>query len=130
MPRSQNDKSSQEWKDRYVNAFKELPVVRIACQSAGISREAVRLAMQKARDFASKVQEAREEGIERLEVTAWQFATSKNGERMLQFMLKSLKPDIYGDKQQIGLDHQLSGGKFTIKIDGELDKGENIADDN
>ena len=130
MARSQQDKTSQEWKEQYIKAFKDLPVVRIACQLAGVSRQAVRLAMQKDVEFAKQVQEAREEGIERLEITAWQYATKKNGDRMLQFMLKSLKPEVYGDKQQIGLDHQLSGGKFTINIDGELDKGENIADDN
>tara|TARA_R100000322_G_scaffold139084_3_gene94878 strand:+ start:1873 stop:2265 length:393 start_codon:yes stop_codon:yes gene_type:complete len=130
MSRSQQDQGSQEWKDAYIEAFKTLPVVRIASQTAGVSRETVRRSMNLDPDFAKRVQDAREEGIERLEITAWQFATKKNGERMLQFLLKSLKPDVYGDKQQIGLDHQLSGGKFTIKLDGELDKGETLADDN
>tara|TARA_Y100000310_G_scaffold344164_1_gene455470 strand:- start:2358 stop:2762 length:405 start_codon:yes stop_codon:yes gene_type:complete len=119
MARSQKDKRSQAWKEVFVNTFKTLPIVRVATRSAGVSREAVRLALENDPEFAKDVEDAKEEGIEGLEIKAWEDSRKERGERILMFLLKSLKPEVYGDKSWQQLEHQVSGGKFTIKLAGE-----------
>ena len=70
MVRSQQDIGSQEWKEKYLSAYREIPIIRIASQLAGINRSTVTRALQNDDEFARKVAEAKDEGIERLESMA------------------------------------------------------------
>ena len=117
MVRSQQDIGSQEWKEKYISMYREIPIVRVAAQMAGINRTTVTRALQNDDEFARQIAEARDEGVERLESVAWQLA--QTNERVLMFMLKSHKPDMYGDKQK--LDATISTKKFTIKLSDDPD---------
>jgi formate dehydrogenase maturation protein FdhE len=117
MVRSQQDIGSQEWKEKYISMYREIPIVRVAAQVAGINRTTVTRALQNDDEFARQIAEARDEGVERLESVAWQLA--QTNERVLMFMLKSHKPDMYGDKQK--LDATISTKKFTIKLSDDPD---------
>ena len=118
MVRSQQDKGSQEWKERYLETYRNIPVVRSAAQMAGVDRRTVNRAIKNDPDFAKKCQVAKEDGIEVLEQTAHTMAQSDS--RMVMYLLKYLKPEVYGDKQQI---------EHNIKIDRiELDAFNNNDD--
>lgn len=58
------------WTEAFLAALREYPVMRHACEAAGIARSAVHTRQQKDKDFAKAVEEAMEEGVDRAEKEA------------------------------------------------------------
>ena len=110
MVRSQQDNGSQEWKERYLETYRNLPVIRSAAQIAGIDRSTVMRALRKDPEFAKQCEIAKQDGIEVLEQTAHTMAQSDS--RMVMYLLKYLKPEVYGDKQQI--DHNIKIDRIVL----------------
>jgi len=110
MPRkigSKNKAKTGEWKELFLTAMRSYPVVRVACQAAGISRaEAYRV---RSRDpkFAEAWEHAKDDGIDVLEVKMHERAREKDTLAGI-FLLKHLRPQVYADNVQVNLSGSLS----------------------
>ena len=111
MVRSQQDNGSQEGKERYLETYRNLPVIRSAAQIAGIDRSTVMRALRKDPEFAKQCEIAKQDGIEVLEQTAHTMAQSDS--RMVMYLLRHLKPEIYSDKQILDVKIDVPHIQFT-----------------
>lgn len=59
------------WRDSYLAALRELPVIKHACEAVGIDRTTAWRAREADDDFAKDEQEAMEEGVDRAEQEAF-----------------------------------------------------------
>jgi hypothetical protein len=113
MARSQKDIGSKKWKERFIDAYKRIPIISIAARTANVSRNTVYEARRKDLTFAKQMDDANTEGAEQLESKAFEMAYGSN-ERMLMFLLEHVMPDKYGRKQRIDMQTNLK--RFTIKL--------------
>lgn len=102
--------SDGEWKPVFLAALRQVPIVRVACQEAGIVRAAAYQWRDKDPAFAKAWDQALEDGIENrvdvLEAALFSRAQKKS-DVLLIFALKSLKPEIYGDRTRVDLTHHV-----------------------
>ena len=93
----------------YLDALRTCPVIRSACDVAGVSRSTIHNHREADPDFALAEERAKKDGIERLEADVMQRANSKDVEKpsdlLSIFMLKAHKPGLYRDK----IDHRVEG---------------------
>jgi hypothetical protein len=83
-----------EWTIVFLDALRDTLAVTKACQAAGVSRAAAYKYRGKARWFSRAWDEALQDGIDLLELSAWEIA--RNGDRaMLMFLLRSYRPATY-----------------------------------
>ena len=86
-----------EWEDVFLAHLRNIPVVRIAADKAGISRKTVYDWRDKDKRFSAAWEEAKEEAIDAIEALA--FSSAHRGNTTLQiFMLKTQRRKLYGDK--------------------------------
>ncbi len=122
-------------KEKVIEAISTGLRVSSAAKAAGISRTTIYNWKDSDPDFKKRYDEAFEASTERLEEAAYDLALRGSerpivagGEvidhfkvpepRMLEFMLKSRKPNTYGDRKHVTLDGQLS---TTHLSDEEID---------
>jgi hypothetical protein len=99
-------KGSGDWQPVFLAAMQKLPVVRVACRQAGISRaEAYRVRTRDA-TFALAWEEALQDGIDVIE--AHMMAMSKKNVVAGIFMLKNLRPNVYGENVNVNVSGSLS----------------------
>lgn len=60
-----------DWKPAYLAALRQVPVIKHACEAAGIDRTTAWRAREADEEFAKAEQEAMEEGIDRAEAEAF-----------------------------------------------------------
>ena len=104
-------KGKGKWKKLFIEALREHGVVSYSARIAGVDRAGVYKARKVDAEFALAWDGALEEGIEELERAAIARAKKKS-DKLLIFLLKCRKPDIYGDRQHI----ELSGGDKPVSI--------------
>jgi len=113
-------KSAGEWCDTFIEALRIVPVVRLACERAGISRKTAYQWRERDEEFRQRWEEALADGIDVLEAQA--HARARNGsDRLLEFLLKNLRRRVYGDK--VGVD---VSGSLTVE---EIDRAKASLDD-
>lgn len=90
----------RKWMKGWLEVYKRVPVVALACDQSGISRATFYAAMHADSGWRKRVAEAKAEAIERLEYQAWKRATALENpsERLLIFLLQSHAPQTYGKK--------------------------------
>ena len=96
-----------EWTPVFLAALQQLPNVRAACQKAGISRsEAYRL---RSADpvFLQAWRDALQDGIDMIEATLMARAMKKDTVAGI-FLLKNLRPEIYGENVNVNVSGSLS----------------------
>jgi len=59
------------WRTAYLNALRELPVIKHACEAAGVDRSTAWRAREADPEFADAEREAMEEGIDKAEAEAF-----------------------------------------------------------
>lgn len=59
------------WRTAYLNALRELPVIKHACEAAGVDRSTAWRARESDPDFADAEREAMEEGVDKAEAEAF-----------------------------------------------------------
>lgn len=91
-----------QWIDKFLKALAENGNVSEACRRANVSKNTVYEWRNKDRAFAERWQQALEDGIESLELAAWQRAKTTS-DTLAIFLLKSLKPTVYREKIELGL---------------------------
>lgn len=103
-------RSAAEWKDTFLAFLRERPIVAAACKEAGIVRAAAYDERGHDPEFAKQWDAAKQEGIDHrvdmLEAALLSRAQSKS-DILLIFALKSLKPDVYGDRTRVDLTHHV-----------------------
>jgi hypothetical protein len=113
MPRKKGvrAKSAHEWQPVFLASLRKVPIIRAACQDAGITRAASYQCRERDPEFAADWDAAYQEGIQGrtdvLEAALWQRAQAKS-DLLLIFALKALKPDVYGDRAKIDLTHHVN----------------------
>ena len=95
-----------EWKDVFLSVLRAMPVVRVACEQSGVSRKTVYQWRERDAEFAKAWDEAREDGIDRIEEHVMAQALKDNLTAGI-FLLKSLRRNVYGEKLQ----HPWPGGQ-------------------
>lgn len=94
-----------EWETRFLKLYRESGNVTLSAKGAGISRAMVYKRRKENLAFAAIMDEAREESIEILEAVA-QKRARESSDTLLIFLLKSLKPDTYGDRLRVTYDKE------------------------
>ena len=74
-----------------------MPVIRVACEKAGITRKTAYAWRERDAGFAKAWDEAREDGIDRIEEHVMAQALKDNLTAGI-FLLKSLRRNVYGEK--------------------------------
>ncbi len=86
-----------EWKDVFLATVRVLPVVRVACEKAGITRKTAYQWRKGDAEFAKEWDEAREDGIDRIEQNLINQALNQNTTAAI-FLLKSLRRNVYAER--------------------------------
>jgi hypothetical protein len=104
--------------DRFCDALREMPVVRHACEAAGISRQTAYTWRKKYKTFADKWDEALEDGIDQFEQAGWKRGR-ETSDRLLQFMLAAHRKEKYGTEARHKVDVQAEvSGEFVVRFAG------------
>ena len=99
--------------DRFLAKFRNCGNVRLACRAAGIPRKTAYRWRNKWSTFAAEWDEAKEDACDVLEGEAWKRAVKGQSDRLLMFLLKAHRREVYGDKvEHTGKD----GGKITLEV--------------
>ena len=104
-------KSAGEWKAVFLHSLGIMPVVRVAAQKAGISRQVAYRTREQDPDFAAAWDSAKEDGVDLIEAALHKRAREKSDVAAI-FMLKSHRRQIYGEK----VEHLGSGSSGEIEI--------------
>ena len=109
MPRKKGAqaKGSGDWKDTFLSALRVAPVVRQACKQAGISRAEAYRERHRDVDFAQQWQEALNDGIDEVEL-ALHIRARKQDTTAAIFLLKNLRPEVYGENVNVNVSGSLS----------------------
>ena len=87
------------WMPIFLNALKEQPIVKYACDAAQISRSTAYRHRKQSEQFAEEWDDALEVGIDRLEQMAW--AEAEGGDKtLLMFLLKAFRPSKFRDMRR------------------------------
>lgn len=115
MPRkkgSKNKAPTKDWIKPFLAAMRAYPVVRVACEKAGISRaEAYRCRMLDP-EFAVEWDNAKDDGIDVIEASLHQRARDKDTLAAI-FLLKHLRPAVYADNVSVNVTGSLSVEEVT-----------------
>lgn len=106
-PKGSKAQGSGEWKPIFLAAMKNLPVVRVACDKAGISRAEAYRTRTRDPKFATAWEEAKEDGIDVLEASLHIRAREKDTIASI-FLLKNLRPNVFGENVNVNVQGSLS----------------------
>ncbi len=95
-----------EWKLVFLATLRAMPVIRVACEKAGITRKTAYQWRKRDAEFAKEWDEAREDGIDRIEQNLINQALNQNTTAAI-FLLKSLRRNVYAER----LEHKGPGGE-------------------
>lgn len=99
-------KGSGDWMPVFLAAMQQMPNIRVACKQAGISRAEVYRARARDAEFALAWEQAKQDGIDVIE--AHLMVMSKKNVVAGIFMLKNLRPDVYGEHVNVNVSGSLS----------------------
>lgn len=87
-----------QWKDKFLDAMRNTGNIRLSCLAAGVSRAVAMREKEADPEFSEMWDLAFEDATDILEGTA--FKRAKEGsDYLLTFMLRSLRPKVYGEKK-------------------------------
>ena len=88
---------SKERQDAFLERFSECGSILQAAQEAGMDRKLHYKWLVEVEGYKERYQQARLEAIESLEARVFQRANVES-DRLAEFLLKGLKPEVYGDR--------------------------------
>lgn len=104
---SKNKLKVADWQEAFLAAMRSYPVVRVACEKAGVSRAEVYRCRAAEPDFATAWDNAKDDGIDVLEAAMHQRAREKDTLAGI-FLLKHLRPAIYADNVSVNVTGTIS----------------------
>lgn len=111
-------KKAADWKPAFIAALEACPDVSAAARHAGIGRRTAYDARQRDETFALQWADAINSALDDVESALIERAKDKDTTAAI-FLLKSHRPAIYGDRQEIKHSGSLSQD-LTMKSDAEL----------
>lgn len=90
----------RDWSEVFLSSYRDQGNVRVACDLAGITRQAAYARRDTDPDFAARWAEAAESATENLESIAWERA-KEGSDVLVIFLLKGLKPEKYRDNPKV-----------------------------
>ena len=108
--------------DRFLDRLRQSGNVRLACQAAGIPRRTAYNWRGKWSTFSDEWQEALDDALDILEGKAWERA-AQHSDRLLMFLLKAHRRDVYGDKQELDV---TTDGKPIRFVVGGIDLSDGV----
>ena len=105
--------------ERFLAKMRDSGNVRLSCMAAGVPRRTVYNWRNKWSTFAAEWDEAKEDACDILEGEAWKRAVQGQSDRLLMFLLKAHRREVYGDmiRQELtGAD----GGAIVLQYDGNV----------
>jgi hypothetical protein len=112
-----NKKSASELQkdfDTFLREYKRLGTILLACKSAGVARCRVYEWQKKYPDFAERMNQVKNETVEKLEDIVMRKAMSGE-DGPLYFLLKSLRPEVYTERRHIRIESEQ-----TVKVIVEI----------
>lgn len=106
-PKGSRAKGSGDWKPVFLSVLQTMPVIRVACQKAGISRSEAYRVRAIDTEFASQWAQALEDGVDMIEATLHARARKSDTTAAI-FLLKNLRPEIYGENVNVNVSGTLS----------------------
>jgi len=100
--------------DEFLKRMRASGNVYLSCQAAGIPRSTAYYWRNKFKTFQDEWDEAKEDAVDKLDAEAWRRATEEASDRLLMFLLKAHKPDVYNPVQR--LQHTGAGEDGAIII--------------
>ena len=83
--------------ESFLDRLRSSGNVRLSCRAAGVPRSTAYRWRDKWATFAAEWEEAKEDACDMLEAEAWKRATEGQSDRLLMFLLKAHRRDVYGD---------------------------------
>ena len=83
--------------DAFLEKMRMTGNVYLSCEVAGIPRSTAYYWRNKYVTFAKQWDQAKEDACDVLEMEAWRRAMKENSDRLLIFLLKAHRRDVYGD---------------------------------
>ena len=106
---------NRETIDLFLEKLRNSGNVRSSCRAAGVGRTTVYRWRKKWATFAAEWDEAKEDACDLLEEEAWRRAMEES-DRLLMFLLKAHRRQVYGDKQEV--DVTSAGEQIVFEIKG------------
>ena len=103
--------------------------VRASCSAAGIPRSTAYYWRNKFKTFEQEWNDAKEDAVDGLDLEAWRRATEEKSDRLLMFLLKAHKPEVYNPTQTIKHEGTGDQGEITVKQVGLTPEEEKAAMD-
>ena len=106
-PKGSKNKLKDNWKPVFLAAMRSYPVVRIACEQAGISRALAYQHRVSDPTFALAWIDAKDDGIDVVEAAMYKRAREKSDLAAI-FLLKHQRPAVYADNVNVSVSGSLS----------------------
>jgi hypothetical protein len=90
----------RDWSEPFFASYRQSGNVRLACEAAGVTRQAAYARRDTDEEFAGRWAEAAESAVERLEDIAWKRAEA-GSDVLVMFLLKGLRPEKYRDNPKV-----------------------------
>jgi hypothetical protein len=101
IPESQKRTPDEWWHDAWLETYTASGNVGLACRSVSIARKTAYAHREMFPDFAEKWDEAKESHTDDLEEMAARRALIAGSDRMLIFLLRSRRPEIYREAVEL-----------------------------
>lgn len=85
-----------DWRDAFLDALSATGIILDACEAAGVTRETVRRHRREDVEFNEAFKDARKDAADRLR-RRYHIRAEQQSDRAMEFLLKTLDPDEYGD---------------------------------
>lgn len=106
--RARGSLTSYKWQQKFIQALRKTPSIKHACARARISRSSAYRARDASAEFARRWDDALSEVIDEVERVCFELAW-KGDPQLIQFILKSHRPQIYRETNRFEVDTRLVG---------------------
>jgi len=89
--------------------------VYLSCEAAGIPRSTAYYWRNKYKTFSDEWDAAKEDAVDKLDAEAWRRATTGQSDRLLMFLLKAHKPEVYSPVRRIEHSGTGEGGAIVVE---------------
>ncbi len=100
--------------EAFLEKLRNTGNVRLSCEAAGIPRSTAYYWRDKFSTFAEAWDEALEDACDKLEAEAWRRAIEEGSDRLLMFLLKAHRSEMYNPVQRQEITGS-EGGPLTIE---------------
>ena len=97
--------------------------VRASCQASGVPRSTIYHWRNKFVTFRKLWDEAMDDACDILQAEAWKRAIDGESDRLLIFLLKAHKPEVYSERYQLEHTGQAQDGAIVVRFEGNIDPG-------